>query len=152
MTEGKEIGRSSGYKVTELSKLEDGGRLGVGGKKVEVTGEAGAVMWSKTVKLGEAAIAPVVTKSNKKREIVETQEVTTTVTNNITMATTDSSSVNKFKPFKIPARLNSSYDQFTPERRVQPGVSMFDPGLRMPWFCLALQVDMLCTWRGGWWM
>ena len=53
--------------------------------------------------------------------------------------------MNKIKPFKILARLISNYDQFTPERRVQPGVSMFDPGRGMPWFCLALKVDMLCA-------
>ena len=54
--EGKEIGRSSGYKVTELSELEDGGRLGVGGKEVEVTGEADAVLWDRRSSLGELLV------------------------------------------------------------------------------------------------
>ena len=33
---GKEIGRSSEYKVTELSELESGGRMDGGVKEVEV--------------------------------------------------------------------------------------------------------------------
>jgi hypothetical protein len=71
-------------------------------------------MWDKTVKLGEATCAHVVTKSNKKKEAVETSEVSAAPKK----FTTDSPSVNKIKPFKILARLNSNYDQFTPERRV----------------------------------
>jgi len=39
----------------------------------------------------------------------------------------NSTIISKFKPFKIPARLNSSFDQFIPERKVQPGMPMFDP-------------------------
>ena len=54
--EGKEIGRSSGYKVTELSELEDGGKLDVGGKEVEVTGEADAVLWDRRSSLGELLV------------------------------------------------------------------------------------------------
>ena len=76
--------------MTELSELEDGGRLGVGGKEVEVTGEADAVMWDKTIKLGGAASAPVVTKRNKKEEeVLETPEVSA-APKIITMFTTDS--------------------------------------------------------------
>ena len=39
---GKEIGRGSGYKLQELAELGDGGRLTVGGKEVEITGEDGS--------------------------------------------------------------------------------------------------------------
>eukprot|EP00092_Neocalanus_flemingeri_P023094 GFUD01025040.1.p1 GENE.GFUD01025040.1~~GFUD01025040.1.p1 ORF type:complete len:925 (+),score=337.10 GFUD01025040.1:29-2803(+) len=120
--EGKEIGRSSGYKMTELSDLEDGGMLGVGGKEVEVTGEADATTWDKMVK--QATSAQVFTKKNKKKEEVEEPPL---VPDNIPAAKT-SLTAGKFKAFKIPGRLNSTYDQFTPERKVQPGVSMFDPG------------------------
>ena len=37
--EGGELGRGSGYRVSELAELQEGGRLGVGGKEVELTGE-----------------------------------------------------------------------------------------------------------------
>jgi len=118
--DGKEIGRSSGYKVTELSELEDGGRLGVGGKEIEVTGDADAVMWDKMIKQGAAQI---VSLKNKKKEMPDLPQVP-----EISPVVTHSPAVNKFKPFKIPGRLNSTYDQFTPERKVQAGVAMFDPG------------------------
>ena len=35
-TEGKEIGKAGGYKVTELSSLKEGETLLVGGKEIEV--------------------------------------------------------------------------------------------------------------------
>jgi len=122
--EGKEIGRSSGYKVTELSDLEDGGRLGVGGKEVEITGEADAVQWEKTLKLVETVEVEI--KKSKKREPEEKQEIkTVTQVDNETPIT--STIKPKFKPFKIPGRVNSSFDQFISERKVQPGMPMFDP-------------------------
>ena len=60
--EGKELGKGSGYNTSQLAELEDGGRcvdhftltrletdahlrLGVGGKEVEVTGEATEKAW-----------------------------------------------------------------------------------------------------------
>lgn len=35
-TEGKEIGRASGYKLTDLASLEEGNTLPIGGKEIEV--------------------------------------------------------------------------------------------------------------------
>ncbi|XP_037798224.1 DNA repair and recombination protein RAD54B-like [Penaeus monodon] len=37
-TEGKEIGRASGYKMTDLATLEEGNTLPVGGKEIEIQG------------------------------------------------------------------------------------------------------------------
>ena len=45
-TSGKELGRGSGYKIQELADLDDGGRLTVGGKEVEITGSVDVQTWS----------------------------------------------------------------------------------------------------------
>ncbi|XP_042891287.1 DNA repair and recombination protein RAD54B-like [Penaeus japonicus] len=37
-TEGKEIGRASGYKLTDLASLEEGNTLPIGGKEIEIQG------------------------------------------------------------------------------------------------------------------
>jgi len=120
--EGKEIGRGSGYKMIELSELEDGGRLGVGAKEVEVTGESDAVTWDKMTKVGEMSrVQKMVEKMNNRKEKEKTPEM------EISTSAITSPTVNKFKPFKIPGRVNSVYEQFAPERKVRPGVPMFDP-------------------------
>ena len=50
-TEGKELGRGSGYKIQELAELEDGGRLTVGSKEVEITGAEDSQAWASAAKL-----------------------------------------------------------------------------------------------------
>ena len=95
--EGKEIGRGSGYKMIELSELEDGGRLGVGAKEVEVTGESDAVTWDKMTKVGEMSrVQKMVVKMNNRKEKEKPPEM------EISTSAITSPTVNKFKPFKVP--------------------------------------------------
>ena len=126
-TEGKEIGRSSGYKVTELEELDDGGHLGVGGKEVEITGITDAVLWEKTLRMKEEFHA--LTSNVKADEIKENinMVVASTDVSISSDVSTQSPVMPTFKPFKMPSRTNKSDNQFIPETKVKPGVPMFDP-------------------------
>jgi len=120
---GKEIGRGSGYKIQELAELDDGERLTVGGKEVEICEAVEVSAWLSVCK-NKASEAPVKTsQENQKTEPVPQAEVAPSASKSFDIG----NKATNFKPFKIPSRVNSNLQHFTPERRVEPGQPMFDP-------------------------
>ena len=134
-TEGKELGRGSGYKIQELAELEDGGRLTVGSKEVEITGAEDSQAWASAAKLAaeersERRLAAAEEKNERQTGGTNSSggpppsRDANVETSAQTKSTVSHSS--NFKPFKVPSRLNTNLTNFVPERRVQPGVAMFD--------------------------
>ena len=136
--QGRELGRSSGYKVAELEAVEEGGRLGVGGKEVEVTDASTAAEWERLVgearrEVGAAARAKQEARSAGKQvgasgEWVEEKLVPSPPpVPPPTQPGAQSANPIMFKPFRVPALVSSPLAQYTPSRAVAPGQPMFDP-------------------------
>ena len=127
-TSGKELGRGSGYKIQELADLEDGGRLGVGSKEVEISEAVDSNAWYSALKQNSLAKS----LPNDRKE--DTDPVTLPKSSQITSEDNKPASLSvgitavktNFKPFQVPSRVNTNLSTFVPERRVQPGQAMFD--------------------------
>ena len=126
-TTGKEIGRGSGYKVQELAELEEGGRLTVGGKEVEICDAVTASAWL-TASRNKVTEAPAKTvEENTETEIKPPSKVAPSPSVSVSRGPESTVRSSNFRPFKIPSRVNTNLQNYTPERRVQPGQPMFDP-------------------------
>ena len=129
---GKEIGRGSGYKIQELAELDDGGRLTVGGKEVEICEAIQASAWISACK-NKVSETPTKNSIEDESEAVPppTAKVTPSPSANVTLNSLNNLNSSardaNYKPFRIPTRVNANFHNFTPERRVQPGQPMFDP-------------------------
>ena len=128
-TSGKELSRGSGYKIQELADLEDGGRLSVGSKEVEISEAVDSNTWYCALK--QNSISKIVSNERKEETGPETfpppSQITTSEdsqTAQLIVGTT--SHKTNFKPFQVPSRVNTTLSTFVPERRVQPGQAMFD--------------------------
>lgn len=120
-TSGKELGRGSGYKIQELADLDDGGRLTVGGKEVEITGAVDIQTWTNALKSLSSSRAKDTSNESQGELALKSNK-----DDNNSKSGTISSNGNNFKPFKVPTRVDNKLSNFVPERKVQPGVAMFD--------------------------
>ena len=123
---GKEIGRGSGYKIQELADLDDGGRLTVGGKEVEICESISASTWDLARKIKSSEDTGENPEDLFAPEVVPLVPAVAPSASKVFDSSSGLKSSN-FKPFKIPSRVNTNLQQFIPERRVQPGQPMFDP-------------------------
>ena len=124
---GRDLGRGSGYRGAELEELEEGGRIGVGGKEVEVTGESSGQEWEALtsrarLEVREEKAAKAQGKGRNKEEASLPLWL-----ESVASPAPASPSTSSFKPFKVPSRIGSAAPQFTPSRPVAPGQPMFDP-------------------------
>ena len=115
---GKELGRGSGYKMQDLAELEEGGRLTVGSKEVEITDKEDSQTWTRVSRNNIVEQQENCSKDDTEQRL----EASATATN----VRSEKSKTESFKPFKVPARVNSTLDSFVSERKVSPGVAMFD--------------------------
>merc|ERR1719239_668533 len=143
--EGKELGRGSGYKAAQLEELEDGGRLGVGSKEVEVTGDATEQDWQRLTAMARKEVHArkeerLKEKAVKTMEPVAAQSSDNPTTSSGTIMAT-SSPIN-FKPFRVPTRVGTTLPQFTAARVVAPG--------QEPLSCLAPLLDIHSGVRPAW--
>ena len=105
--------------------------MGVGGKEVEVSGEATEQDWQRLTAMArkevnakrEERLKEKVVKTMKNVEPVAVQSPDWTTSSDTIKAT--SSPIN-FKPFRVPTRVGSTLPQFTAARAVAPGQPMFD--------------------------
>merc|ERR1719394_147577 len=121
--EGIEIGRSSGMKVALLQNLEEGGNLGVGGKEIEITGVSDCAQWEELVNKGKIKKK---TESSSSKNNDDRNPPAKIAKLNESKPCPTVVNTPKHKPFRIPARVNSSLQQFTAEQTVSPGRPMFD--------------------------
>ena len=117
-TSGKELSRGSGYKIQDLTDLEDGGRLGVGNKEVEISGAVDSRAWHNALALKQTSLSKSASESTDSKE--------ETPSESRSQPYQASSHKINFKPFQVPSRVNTKLTSFVPERRVQPGQAMFD--------------------------
>jgi len=116
---GKELGRGSGYKLQQLSELDDGSRLTVGGKEVEIVGISDLQTWNSTLKNLNSNNETTTRSTPSPEKFQKPSQVPTP-------SSTSSEQPSKFKPFKVPSRVNGNLSNFVAERKVEPGVAMFD--------------------------
>jgi len=114
--EGKEIGRSSGYTAVQLEQLEDGGRLGVGAKDVEISGCCSPQQWEEVAAKAKRGV-------ESKVQSGETLSRTESLVEEVFVK---HPSTPTFKPFKAPSKVGDQLNQYTAQRSVAPGVPMFD--------------------------
>lgn len=108
-------------------------RLGVGGKEVEVSGEATEEDWLRLTAMARKEVHAkkeerLMEKAAKKTKNVEPVAVEVQSPDNLTSSDTikaTSSPIN-FKPFRVPTRVGTTLPQFTAARVVAPGQPMFD--------------------------
>ena len=129
-TSGKELGRGSGYKIQELAELDDGGRLGVGSKEVEISEAVDSNTWYAALK--QNSLAKSLPDDKKEDTVPDTlpnpiQSQTTSEDSKLaSLSVGITANKTNFKPFQVPSRVNTNLSTFVPERRVQPGQAMFD--------------------------
>ena len=108
-------------------------RLGVGGKEVEVSGEATEQDWLRLTAMARREVHAkkeerLMEKAAKKTKNVDPVAVEVQSPDNLTSSDTikaTSSPIN-FKPFRVPTRVGTTLPQFTAARVVAPGQPMFD--------------------------
>ena len=84
--------------------------------------------WVGLARKGEAARQAATTTNKKAKQANREAELAATQPKESPTPTSASASVtSKFKPFRVPGRVNGEFAQFTRERRVAPGQPMFDP-------------------------
>ena len=127
-TDGREIGRKSGYKKAQLEEVEDGGRLDLGSKEVEITGQMEEEEWRRQVREGSrrAEEEKVKEAALRKEERALENEAGKLRGNVVATANAGVGPKPMFKPFKVPARVGGG-DVFLAARTVAPGRAMFDP-------------------------